>query len=88
MTGESVKRTYLVIVNNMTGNPYEYSKANNQKVFNIDGANFVEINKIYLFCYDFSNSSSEEKPDDIFVSDIVLEAAASLINDELEGNNK
>ena len=87
MTGESVKRTYLVSVNNMTGNPYEYTKASNQKVvFNIDGANFIEIDKIYLFCYDFPNSSSEEKPDDIFVSDITLEAAAALTNDELEGN--
>ena len=87
MTGESVKRTYLVSVNNMTGNPYEYTKASNQKVvFNMDGANFIEIDKIYLFCYDFPNSSSEEKPDDIFVSDITLEAAAALTNDELEGN--
>jgi len=46
MTGKSIKRTYLVSVNNITGNPYEYTKASNQKVvFNIDWVNFIEIDK-------------------------------------------
>lgn len=87
MTNETVKRTYLVDVNNMLGNPYEYTKASNQKVvFDIDGANFVDIDKIYLFCYDFPVTTAETKPDDIFVVNLTLEAAAALTDDELAGN--
>ena len=87
MTGETVKRTYLIDINSMTGNPYEYTKATEQKkVFNIDGKNFIDIDKIYLFGYDFPNSSMEEKPNDIFVLDVSIEAAELLSNDELSGN--
>lgn len=87
MTGETVKRTYLVDINNMTGNPYEYTKASEQKiVFDIDGANFVNIDKIYLYCYDFPNSTIETKPNDIFLSDVIIEAATALSQDELAGN--
>lgn len=87
MTNEIVKRTYLVDVNNMLGNPYEYTKASEQKVaFNIDGANFVDIDKIYLFCYDFPITSEDSKPDDIFITNLTLEAAAALTDDELAGN--
>lgn len=85
-TGETVKRTYLVDVNNMLGKPYEYSKPSEQKiVFNIDGKNFINIDKIYLFCYDFPNIALD-KPDDIFVSNLILEAAIPLSETELAGN--
>lgn len=85
-TGETVKRTYLVDVNNMLGKPYEYSKPSKQKiVFNIDGKNFINIDKIYLFCYDFPNIALD-KPDDIFVSNLILEAAIPLSETELAGN--
>lgn len=85
-TGETVKRTYLVDINNMLGKPYEYSKPSEQKiVFNIDGKNFINIDKIYLFCYDFPNIALD-KPDDIFVSNLILEAAIPLSETELAGN--
>lgn len=85
-TGETVKRTYLVDVNNMLGKPYEYSKPSEQKiVFNIDGKNFINIDKIYLFCYDFPNIALD-KPNDIFVSNLILEAAIPLSETELAGN--
>lgn len=87
MTGETVKRTYLVDINNMTGNPYEYTKTSEQKiVFNIDGTNFLNIDKIYLFEYDFPNNSTTVKPDDLFVSNIIMNAAAALTDDELAGS--
>ena len=87
ITGETVKRTYLVDINNMTGNPYEYTKASQQNVvFNIDGNNFVDIDKIYLYGYDFPNTSSEQKPNDIFVSDLIINAATALSEEELAGN--
>lgn len=87
MTNEIVKRTYLVDVNNMLGNPYEYKKDSEQKiVFNIDGINFVDIDKIYLFCYDFPNTSETITTKDIFVNDIILEAATALTDSEIAGN--
>ena len=85
--GETIKRTYLVNINNMTGNPYKYTKGSNQKVtFNIDGANFIDIDKIYLYCYDFPKTSSASKPDDIFVSDVTIEAASPISTDEMTGD--
>ena len=87
MTGETVKRTYLVNVNNMSGNPYEYTKPSEQKIiFNIDGANFIDIDKIYLYGYDFPNETSESKPNDIFVSNVVMAGADALDSTDLTGN--
>lgn len=87
ITGEPVKRTYLVNVNNMLGNPYEFTRGSEQKVvFNIDGTNFSDIDKIYLYCYDFPNTSEEEKPNDIFISSLIMNGATPLTQEELAGN--
>lgn len=86
-TGEDVSRTYLVDINSMTGSPYNYTNGSEQKViFDIDGENFKEIELITLFCYDFPNTTSDSKPDDIFVSNIMLCGANALSEDEKGGN--
>ena len=87
ITNENVSRTYLVDVNAMIGNPYNYTSGSEQKVvFEIDGANFQEIESITLFCYDFPNTSEDVKPDDIFVSNFIMNGANALTEEELGGN--
>lgn len=53
-TQELVTRKYKLDVNQFEGNPYKISNFKRQVgIFELDGANFKYINKIYLFCYDF-----------------------------------
>jgi hypothetical protein len=86
-TGEDVLRTYLVNVNQMKGNPYNFSNFTEQKVvFEIDGENFKEISKIYAYGYNFPNSDENITEKDIFFTDIILEAADALTDEEIAGN--
>lgn len=82
-TGETVTKNYVVDVDQMTGNPYNYTIASRQYgIFEVDGANFVSVKQIYIFCYDFPNSDIG-KPNDIFVSKVELSAANALDTEEL-----
>lgn len=82
-TGETVTKNYVVDVDQMTGNPYNYTVASRQYgIFEVDGANFVSVKQIYIFCYDFPNSDIG-KPNDIFVSKVELSAANALDTEEL-----
>ena len=77
-TGETVTKSYIVNVDQMTGNPYNYTIASRQYgIFDVDGENFVQVKQIYIFAYDFPNTA-EEKINDIFVSKIELSAANAL----------
>ena len=87
-TGESVVRTYLVNINEMKGNPYNYLTPTEQLiVFDIDGENFQGINKISFYCYDFPVEDAQIATKDLFISDVVLEAAEHLTEEELLGNS-
>ncbi|MBQ9731048.1 MAG: hypothetical protein IJV94_02825, partial [Bacilli bacterium] len=77
-TGETVTKSYIVNVDQMTGNPYNYTVASRQYgIFDVDGANFISVKQIYLFAYDFPNTA-EGKENDIFVSKVELSAANAL----------
>ena len=77
-TGETITKSYIVNVDQMTGNPYGYTVASRQYgIFDVDGANFVSVKQIYIFAYNFPNTEADKK-DDIFVSKIELSAANAL----------
>ena len=77
-TGEKVTKSYIVNVDQMTGNPYNYTIASRQYgIFDVDGVNFDSVNQIYLFEYNFPNTATN-KQNDIFVSKIELSAANAL----------
>ena len=77
-TGETVTKTYMVNVDQMTGNPYSYTSNSRQYgIFEVDGANFIAVNQIYIFEYDFPNRE-ENKENDIFISKFELSAANAL----------
>lgn len=66
---EEVTRIYTVDVDKMIGNPYKQVVETNQYgIFDIDNKNFLRVNYISLFCYDFPNN----KPDDQLISDIFI----------------
>ena len=78
-TEEIVTRQYLVDVNKMTGNPYNYSIASRQYgIFEVDGKNFDSVKQISIYSCDFPKTE-ENKEDDIFISNIEL-CGASLID--------
>lgn len=77
-TGEEVTRSYMLNVDQMVGQPYNFTFPSRQyDIFDVDGINFVSVKQIYIFAYDFPHME-ENKPDDIFVSKIELSAANAL----------
>lgn len=87
-SGEAVVRTYLVNVNEMKGNPYNYLTPTEQLIaFDIDGENFQGINKISFYSYNFPVEDEDITIKDLFVSNVVLEGAEKLTEEELLGNS-
>ena len=87
-SGETVVRTYLVNVNEMKGNPYNYLTPTEQLIaFDIDGENFQGINKISFYSYNFPVEDEDITIKDLFVSNIVLEGTEKLTEEELLGNS-
>lgn len=84
---EEVTRIYTVDVDKMIGNPYKQIIETNQYgIFDIDNKNFLRVNYISLFCYDFPNSKEDDKLiNDIFIKDIKLCGAGRL--SEVDINN-
>lgn len=82
-TEKIITKNYVVDVNQMNGNPYKIVHNTRQYgIFEVDGANFQYINKIYLFCYDFPNQDNT-KPNDIFIRDIEFCGSVPLTAEEL-----
>lgn len=82
---EIVTRYYTVDVDLMSGNPYKMLYDTRQYgIFNIDGENFIDVNSISIFCYDFPNSKPDNQCiDDIFIKDIELCGAVRLSDDDI-----
>lgn len=84
-----VIRTYIVDVDNMTGDPYNLKTGKRQYgIFNIDGANFKEIHSIYVFVENFPHSmknQSENAKFDIFISNVELNGAKKMSEEEING---
>ena len=80
-----ISKVYRIDNNDMEGFPYHFEKGSPQRVyFPIDGTRFVRINKIQLFCTKFPNKNNS-KPDDIFVSNIILQGANRVSEEDLNG---
>lgn len=80
-----VTRYYTIDVDKMLGNPYKMQYDTRQYgIFNIDGENFIEIDSISIFCYDFPNNKPDSQCiDDIFIKDIELYGAERLNSDNI-----
>lgn len=86
-TFETETRYYVIDVNQMTGNPYKFSKETRQYgIFNIDGDNFQRINSISIFTSNFPKENAN-KPNDIFINNLELYAAARIQDAELNTIN-
>lgn len=82
-TGKVITKNYVVDVNQMRGNPYKITHDTRQYgIFNIDNKNFIDVNRIYLFVYDFPNRATG-KPADIFIKNLELSGANALTDEEL-----
>lgn len=81
---ETVTRVYTFDIYKMEGNPYSFFNKTNQKaVFEIDGANFIGIEKIELFTQRFPNQDENAK-DDIFISNLSIKGMNQLSQEEMD----
>ena len=81
---EIITKTYIVNTDNMVGMPYSLVTDTRQyAIFNIDSKNLLSVKQIYIFEYNFPNTSDTIEPNDIFVSEIELQAANALTTEEL-----
>ena len=86
-TGQIITRDYVVDVNKMQGNPYRLVNDTKQcAIFDVDGANYVRVNNVSIFCYDFPHHKPENECfDDIWIKDIELTAAKRMSDEDLNG---
>lgn len=77
---------YSINVNNMTGNPYKLLQPTRQYAFfDINNANFIRVNSITAFVQNFPNQDQFNTVEDIFITNISLQAANKMTSDELAG---
>lgn len=83
-TGAIVTRRYELDINDIEGEPYKLSSAREQTdESELDGANFIEISKIEIFCKDFPIEDLEgEHTNDIFISKLGV-TGIKMISQEL-----
>ena len=80
----AIERLYTFDINDMTGQPYKYIVPSDQyALFEIDAKNFKQIKSITAFCKDFP-VEAENKPDDIWFTDINLQFMKALTEDQLQ----
>lgn len=81
-----ITKYYSINVNNMTGNPYKLLQPTRQYAFfDINNANFIRVNSITAFVQNFPNQDQFNTTDDIFITNISLQAANKMSSDELAG---
>lgn len=81
-----ITKYYSINVNNMTGNPYKLLQPTRQYAFfDINNANFIRVNFITAFVQNFPNQDQFNTVDDIFITNISLQAANKMTSDELAG---
>lgn len=84
-TGNQEIRSYTLDISNMRGNPYRLTSAVQQTaIFNIEGANFVAVDSVTIFCKDFLNYK-DNPPVDIFISGIEFLCANRLKEEQRNG---
>lgn len=85
---ETITRSYILDVDNMTGDPYVFTSPVTQKIlFEIDGKNFIRINKISLFVKDFIDTPASSKGDNynIIISNLSLMSGRIVTDEEKNG---
>ena len=81
-----ITKYYSINVNNMTSNPYKLLQPTRQYAFfDINKANFIRVNSITAFVQNFPNQDQYNTTDDIFITNISLQAANKMSSDELAG---
>lgn len=81
-----ITKYYSINVNNMTGNPYKLLQPTRQYAFfDINNANFIRVNSITAFVQNFPNQDQFNTVEDIFITNISLQAANKMTSDELAG---
>lgn len=81
-----ITKYYSINVNNMTGNPYKLLQPTRQYAFfDINNANFIRVNSITASVQNFPNQDQFNTVDDIFITNISLQAANKMTSDELAG---
>ena len=81
-------RTFFLDINKMIGNPYKQLVSTFQRtVETVDGVNFRRVKKISAFVDNFSLTG--EKPDDIFISNMILSKVRKETNtgNQIGGRN-
>ena len=82
---EEVIRQYTFDTYLMSGNPYLFTnKVPQSTVFEIDGANFLNIDRIELFTEGFPKQA-EGHPADIFISNLAIVGVNQLSEQEMNG---
>lgn len=81
---QEVSKNYIVDINEMSGNPYNFSSATRQSaIYEINNANFERIEQVSIFAYDFPNTLEDNFINDIFVSKVEIMGANKVSSDEL-----
>ena len=79
----TITRTYVLDVNNMLGQPYKYTLANDQyAIFAIDGNNLKQIKSIKAFCKGFPVTKANQLKD-IFLSNFQINFMQPLSESQL-----
>lgn len=82
--GQEVSKNYIVDINEMSGNPYNFSSATRQSaIYEINNTNFERIEQVSIFAYDFPNTLEDNFVNDIFVSKVEILGANKVSLDEL-----
>ena len=93
-TGLQTIRSYTLDEDNMVDQPYRLLYPTRQiQIYNVDGANFVEVDSIELFCKDFPESIEhansplikEEDPHDIQLTLFELVGASRMTEGQING---
>ena len=93
-TGLQTIRSYTLDEDNMVDQPYRLLYPTRQiQIYNVDGANFVEVDSIELFCKDFPESTEhansplikEEDPHDIQLTLLELVGASRMTEGQING---
>ena len=83
-----IQRSYILDVDNIIGDPYVLTNPTKQKLlFEIDGTNFIKINKIYLFVKDFTDNPENDKGNNynIIISNLSLTSGREITETEKNG---
>ena len=87
LTGNEVIRTFQVNTQDVIGNPYNLPTQTPVQVLikDIDVDNFIRVDSVYAYCNDFPEDESKSDIKDIIISNITINGATALTDDELNG---